>query len=109
MIYHSYDLPSAVTEEGLASVVCARVNESVKDYLSGVADYVARCQRRVTELEEEVDMLTSDKEALTQQVTELKECLATCHAMRSQAMSFNHKVGTVVAHADQVTLQYQAS
>jgi hypothetical protein len=38
-------------------------------------------------------------------VEELKECLA----MRSQAMSFNNKVGTVVAHADQVTLQYQAS
>ena len=34
MHYHSYDLPSAVTEEGLASMVCARVNESVKDYLS---------------------------------------------------------------------------
>ena len=41
---------SAVTEERLASVVCASVNESVKDYLSGVTDYVARCQRRVTEL-----------------------------------------------------------
>ena len=105
MHYYSYDLPSAVTEEGLASAVCARVNESVKDYLSGVTDYVARCQRRVTELEEEVDMLTSDKEALMRQVKELKECLA----MRSQAMSFNHKVGTVVAHADHVTLQYKAS
>ena len=105
MHYYSYDLPSAVTEERLASVVCA----SVKDYLGGVSDYVAQCQRRVTELEEEVDMLTSDKEALTRQVAELKECLATCHAMRSQAMSFNHKVGTVVAHADHVTLQYKAS
>jgi hypothetical protein len=41
-------------------------------------------------------------------VEELKQCLATCHAMRSQAMNFN-KVGTVVAHAEQVTLQYQAS
>ena len=38
MIYHSYELPSAVTEEGLASMVRA----SVKDYLGGVADYVAR-------------------------------------------------------------------
>lgn len=105
MHYYSYDLPSAVTEEGLTRAVCA----SVKDYLSGVTDYVARCQQRVTELEEEVDMLTSDKETLMRQVAELKECLATCHAMRSQAMSFNHKVGTVVAHADQVTLQYHAS
>ena len=108
MHYYSYDLPSAVTEEGLASVVCARVNESVKDYLSGVADYVARCQKTIDEQQETIDMLTSDKEALMRQVAELKECLATCHAMRSQAMSFN-KVGTVVAHADQVTLHYQAS
>lgn len=106
---YSYDLPSAVTEEGLASMVCASVNESVKDYLSGVTDYVARCQQRVTELEEILDIVTDEKRALEQQVEELKECLATCHAMRSQAMSFNHKVGTVVAHADQVTLQYQAS
>ena len=109
MHYYSYDLPSAVTEEGLASVVCARVNESVKDYLSGVADYVARCQKTIDEQQETIDMLTSDKEALIRQVAELKECLATCHAMRSQTMSFNHKVGTVVAHADQVTLHYQAS
>ena len=108
MHYYSYDLPSAVTEEGLASVVCARVNESVKDYLSGVTDYVARCQKTIDEQQETIDMLTSDKEALMRQVAELKECLATCHAMRSQAMSFN-KVGTVVAHADQVTLQYKAS
>ena len=105
MHYHSYDLPSAVTEERLASAVCA----SVKDYLSGVADYVAQCQKTIDEQQEIIDMLTSDKEALIRQVTELKECLATCHAMRSQAMSFNHMVGTVVAHADHVTLQYRAS
>lgn len=105
MKYYSYDLPSAVTEEGLANMVCA----SVKDYLSGVTDYVARCQQRVTELEEILDIVTAEKRALEQQVEELKECLATCHAMRSQAMNFNNKVGTVVAHADQVTLQYQAS
>ena len=104
MKYHSYDLPSAVTEEGLANMVCASVNESVKDYLSGVTDYVARCQQRVAEQQETIDVLTSQNHALRQQVEELKECLA----MRSQAMSFN-KVGTVVAHAEQVTLQYQAS
>lgn len=106
MKYHSYDLPSAVTEEGLTNMVCASVNESVKDYLSGVTDYVARCQQRVAELEEIIDELTSQNYALMQQVEELKQCLATCHAMRSQAMNFNNKVGTVVAHADQVTLQY---
>ena len=105
MHYHSYDLPSAVTEEGLASMVCASVNESVKDYLGGVTDYVARCQKTIAEQQETIDMLTSDKEALIRQVTELRECLAACHAIRSQAMNFNG-VGTVVAHADQVTLQY---
>ena len=109
MHYHSYVLPSAVTEEGLASIVCARVNESVKDYLSGVTDYVARCRQRVAELEETIGIVTDEKHALQRQVDELKECLAACHAMRSQAMSFNHKVGTVVAHADHVTLQYKAS
>ncbi len=104
MCYDSYDLPSAVTEEGLASMVCA----SVKDYLGGVTDYVARCQQRVAELEEALGFVTDEKHALQRQVDELKQCLATCHAMRSQAMNFNG-VGTVVAHADQVTLQYQAS
>ena len=107
MKYHSYDLPSAVTEEGLASIVCASVNESVKDYLGGVTDYVARCQQRVAELEETIDVVMAEKHALQQQVEKLKECLATCHAVRSQAMSFN-KVGTLVAHADNVTLQYPA-
>jgi hypothetical protein len=109
MYYYPYELPSVVTEEGLASMVCASVNESVKDYLSGVTDYVARCQKTIDEQQETIDMLTSDKEALLRQVAELKECLAACHAIRSQAMSFNHKVGTVVAHADHVTLQYRAS
>ena len=104
MNYYSYDLPSAVTEEGLANMVCA----SVKDYLGGVTDYVARCQQRVAELEEALGFVMAEKHALQRQVDELKECLATCHAMRSQAMNFNG-VGTVVAHADQVTLQYQAS
>lgn len=101
MNYHSYDLPSAVTEEGLTNMVCASVNESVKDYLSGVTDYVARCQQRVAELEETLGIVTDEKHALQRQVEELKECLA----IRSQAMNIN-KVGTVVAHADQVTLQY---
>jgi hypothetical protein len=109
MYYYPYELPSVVTEEGLASMVCASVNESVKDYLSGVTDYVTRCQKTIDEQQETIDMLTSDKEALLRQVAELKECLAACHAIRSQAMSFNHKVGTVVAHADHVTLQYRAS
>ena len=105
MNYYSCDLPSAVTEEGLANMVCASVNESVKDYLGGVTDYVARCQQRVAELEEALGIVTDEKHALQRQVEELKQCLATCHAMRSQAMNFNG-VGTVVAHADQVTLQY---
>lgn len=100
MKYHSYDLPSAVTEEGLASIVCG----GVRDYLSGVTDYVARCRQRVAELEEAIDIVTAEKHALQRQVEELKQCLA----MRSQAMNIN-KVGTVVAHADNVTLQYQAS
>lgn len=100
MKYHYRDLPSAVTEEGLASIVC----EGVKDYLSEVTDYVARCHAQAAEQQEIIDELEAQNHALQQQVAELKECLTTCH--RSQAMNFN-KVGTVVAHADNVTLQYQ--
>ena len=77
MHYYSYDLPSAVTEEGLASAVCA----SVKDYLGGVTDYVARCQKTIDEQQEIIDCLTSDKEALMQQVEELKQCLDGQDAM----------------------------
>ena len=94
MYYYSYDLPSAVTEEGLASAVCARVNESVKDYLSGVTDYVAQCQKTIEEQQEIIDTLEAQNDALRQQVAELKQCLATCHAMSSKQVNFN-KVGTV--------------
>jgi len=100
MRYHSYDLPSAVTEEGLASIVCG----GVRDYLSGVTNYVARCHTQAAEQQEIIDALEAQNHALQRQVEELKQCLA----MRSQAMNIN-KVGTVVAHADNVTLQYQAS
>ena len=105
MHYYSYDYPSAITEERLAGIVC----EGVKDYLSETTEYVKRCQRTMAEQQEIIDCLTSDNEALSRRVAELEQCLATCHAMGSKAMSFNHKVGTVVAHADHVTLQYKAS
>ena len=109
MRYNLYEYPSAVTEERLASIVCASVNESVKDYLSETNDYVKRCQRTIAEQQEIIDELTSERDALQQQVEELKQCLATCHAMSSKAMTFGGVVGTVVAHADHVTLQYKAS
>ena len=53
MHYYSYDLPSAVTEERLASVVCA----SVKDYLGEVTDYVARCQAQAAQQQEIINVL----------------------------------------------------
>ena len=105
MHYYSYDLPRAVTEERLASIVC----EGVRDYLSEVNDYVAHCQAQALEQQEIIDTLTADNKALRQQVAELKQCLATCHAMSSKATTFGGAVGTVVAHADHVTLQYKAS
>ena len=105
MYYHSYELPLAVTEERLASVVCA----SVKDYLGEVTDYVARCQAQAAQQQEIINVLEEKNNALQQQVEELKQCLDTCHAMSSKAMTFGGKVGTVVAHADHVTLQYKAS
>ena len=109
MNYNFYDYPSAITEERLASIVCASVNESVRDYLSETNDYVKRCQRTIAEQQETIDEKQETIEALQRQVDELKQCLATCHAMRSQAMTFGGAVGTVVAHADHVTLQYKAS
>ena len=63
------------------------------------------CQQRVAELEEEVDIMAAENRALELQGKELKQYLAAL----PEAMSFNHKVGTVVAHADHVTLQYRAS
>ena len=75
MNYNHYNCPSAVTEERLASIVCASVNESVKDYLSEVTEYVACCQKTIGENQEIIDELTSERDALLQQVAELKECL----------------------------------
>ena len=95
MYYYPYELPSVVTEEGLASMVCASVNESVKDYLSGVTDYVARCQKTIDEQQETIDMLTSDKEALQQQVAELKECLNAIYTGKVSSVT-NHYNGCEV-------------
>lgn len=75
MHYFPDEYPSAVTEERLASIVCASVNESVKDYLSETTDYVAHCQKTIAEQEEIIDELTSENEALMRRVAELKECL----------------------------------
>ena len=108
MRYNLYEYPSAVTEERLASIVCASVNESVKDYLSEANDYVKRCQRTIAEQQEIIDEKQEIIEALQQQVDELKQCLKACTAASSRQVNFN-KVGTVVAHADHVTLQYKAS
>lgn len=108
MNYYSYDYPSAITEERLAGIVCASVNESVKDYLSETTEYVKNCQKTIAEQQEIIDELTSENEALRHRVAELEECLKACHAMSSKQVNFN-KVGTVVAHADHVTLQYKAS
>ena len=93
MHYYSYDLPRAVTEERLASIV----TEGVKDYLSEVTYYVKHCQKTIAEKDEIIDCLTSDNEALSRRVAELEQCLATCHAMGSKAMTFGGAVGTVVA------------
>ena len=108
MHYYSYDYPSAITEERLAGIVCASVNESVKDYLSETTEYVKRCQRTMAEQQEIIDELEAKNLTLQQQVDELKQCLKACTAASSKQVNFN-KVGTVVAHADHVTLQYKAS
>ncbi len=88
MSYYFYDYPSAVTEEHLASIVC----EGVKDYLSGVKEYVAQCQKRDSEQQETIDELTMQNQALQQQVDELKEHLKsykTLHASSSVKNIYN--------------------
>ena len=106
MHYKFNEFPSVVTEERLSGIIC----EGVKEYLNEVTECLFHYQEQAMEHLEIIDTLTTKNEALQQQVAELKECLKACHAASSRgAMSFNHKVGTVVAHADQVTLQYQAS
>ena len=95
MNYHSYDYLSALTEERLASIIC----EGVKDYLSEVTDYVARCQARDAQQQEIIDVLEAKNNALQRQVDELKQCLATCHAMSSRAMTFGGAVSHSLAFA----------
>ena len=88
MSYYFYDYPSAVTEEHLANIVC----EGVKDYLSGVKEYVAQCQKRDSEQQETIDELTMQNQALQQQVDELKEHLKsykTLHASSSVKNIYN--------------------
>ena len=92
MSYYFYDYPSAVTEERLASIVC----EGVKDYLSGVKEYVAQCQKRDSEQQETIDELTMRNEALQQQVDELKEHLKsykTLHVSSSVKNIYNYAPG----------------
>ena len=105
MHYYFYDLPSAVTEERLASIV----TDGVKDYLGEVTDYVKHCQKTIAEKDEIIDEKQVTIEALQHRVAELEECLKACTAMNSKAMTFGGAVGTVVAHADHVTLQCKAS
>ena len=105
MNYYSYDYPSALTEERLAGIVC----EGVKDYLSETTEYVKNCQKTIAEQQEIIDEQRETIEVLQRRTAELEECLKACTAASSKAMTFGGVVGTVVAHADHVTLQYKAS
>ena len=93
---YSYDYPSAVTEERLAGIIC----EGVKDYLSETTDYVAHCQRTIAEQNETIDNLTAERDALRQQVAELKECLEAILAGKVGAVKnvYNYLPGA--AHYD---------
>ena len=91
MYYHSYELPSAVTEERLAGIVCG----AVKDYLSEQSEHVRHCHETIEEQQETIDMLTSDKEALMQQVAELKECLNAIYTGKVSSVT-NHYNGCEV-------------
>ena len=96
MHYYSYDYPSAVTEERLAGIIC----EGVKDYLSELTDHLSRQQRSLAEKDETIDNLTAERDALRQQVAELKECLEAILAGKVGAVKniYNYLPGA--AHYD---------
>ena len=91
MYYHSYDLPSAVTEEGLASIVCG----AVKDYLSEQSEHVRHCHETIEEQQETIEGQQETIDTLQQQVAELKECLNAIYTGKVSSVT-NHYNGCEV-------------
>ena len=96
MNYHSYDYPSALTEERLAGIIC----EGVKDYLSEVTDYVARLQRTIAERQETIDRLTAECDARQQRVAELEAALEAIFAGKVSAVKNIYNYAAGAAHYD---------
>ena len=101
MSYCYYDMLSGPSESRLAELLSEKVNEYINDQHSSLR----RLQRVLEEVTAERDDMADELQRLRREMEELRQH----HAMSTKAMSFNHKVGTVVAHADHVTLQYRAS
>ena len=101
MSYCSYDMLSGRSESRLADLLSEKVNEYINDQHNALL----RLQRDLEEVTAERDDMADELQRLRREMEELRQH----HAMSTKAMSFNHKVGTVVAHADHVTLQYRAS
>ena len=101
MSYCCYDMLSGPSESRLAELLSEKVNEYINEQNSALR----RLQRDLEEVTAERDDMADELRRLRREMEELRQH----HAMSTRAMSFNHKVGTVVAHADHVTLQYRAS
>ena len=101
MSYCSYDMLSGRSESRLADLLSEKVNEYINDQHCALR----RLQRDLEEVTAERDDMADELQRLRREMEELRQH----HAMSTKAMSFNHKVGTVVAHAEHVTLQYRAS
>lgn len=91
MYYHSYDLPSAVTEERLAGIVCG----AVKDYLSEQSEHVRHCHETIEEQQETIEGQQETIDTLLQQVAELKECLNAIYTGKVSSVT-NHYNGCEV-------------
>ena len=101
MSYCFYDMLSGRSESRLTDLLSEKVNEYINEQNSALR----RLQRDLEEVSAERDDMADELQRLRREMEELRQH----HAMSTKAMSFNHKVGTVVAHADHVTLQYRAS
>ena len=98
MHYSDYELLSGRSESRLADLLSEKVNEYINDQHSALR----RLQRDLEEVTAERDDMADELRRLRREMEELRQH----HAMSTKAMNFSNKVGTVVAHADHVTLQY---
>lgn len=87
-------------------------NNAVREFVEHLIIYAEKEERKVAR-EIKIALTTKmangyiAREALSTEWKQRLENLGRDKPMRSNAMNFNNQVGTIVAHADHVTLQYR--